>query len=80
MSSEDSSARLDDIALVRRIVAGERELFRSIVEAHEATIYRMIRRQVNNQTTARDLTQETFLRAYRGLAQFRGSATMSPRW
>lgn len=76
VSSEDSSPPAEEAEVVRRIVAGERELFRSLVDAHETAIYRMIRRQLSDEQAARDLTQETFLRAYRGLAKFRGGSSL----
>ena len=67
----------DDAALVAASLAGEREAFDVIVERHRRTIYQVCYRFVGNHEDASDLTQETFVRAWRGLPSFKGQAALS---
>jgi len=67
----------DEAALIKRITAGEAEEFSVIVEQHQNQVYGVILRQVGNPTTARDLAQETFVRAYKSLGSFRTESALS---
>ena len=55
-----------------------------IVERHQRVVYQFCFRFVRRHEDAADLTQEVFLRAYRGLRRFRGDATLAtwllPHW
>ncbi|MDP1572339.1 MAG: RNA polymerase sigma factor [Vicinamibacterales bacterium] len=70
-------ADLDDAALVAATLDGRREAFDEIVERHRRVVYQLCYRFVNQPEDAADLTQETFVRAWRGLAKFRGQAALS---
>ncbi len=61
----------EDTALVRRIVAGERELFRVLVERYAHRLYTFGRRMCRNEADAEDLVQETLFNAFRHLPEFR---------
>ena len=50
--------------------------FQRVVHEHNARIYRFILKRVGHPEDARDLTQQTFLEAYRQLGRFRGESTM----
>ncbi len=76
MSGNEEHDRRIERELVARIAAGETELFRSVIDRYGSMVYAMIRRQVADDETARDLSQETFLRVYRGLNSFRGDAAL----
>jgi RNA polymerase sigma-70 factor (ECF subfamily) len=65
---------MDEGALLRRAAAGDRHAFGLLVRSHQEGVYRWIRRLVRDEETARDLTQDTFLRAFQGLPSFRGDA------
>jgi RNA polymerase sigma-70 factor (ECF subfamily) len=67
----------DDQALVAASLAGDRAAFDAIVERHRRAIYQICFRFVNNHEDASDLAQETFLRAWKGLANFKGHAALS---
>jgi len=66
---------LGDIqGLVERSRAGDREAFRTLVEGHLDAVWRLSRQLTGNDADAEDLSQEAFLRAWRGIATFRGES------
>lgn len=67
----------DDLTLVRASRDGHRQAFDVIVERHRQTVYRLCYRFVANHEDASDLTQDVFVRAYRGLGGFKGDAAFS---
>ncbi len=70
-------AGLDDAALVEQCLKGTAGAFDLVVERYRRPIYQICYRFVGNHEDASDLTQEVFLRAYRGLKNFRGQAALS---
>ena len=64
----------DDPTLVRAAVAGSRDAFDVLVERHRRVVYRVCYRFVSNHEDASDLAQDVFVRAYRGLAAYKGDA------
>ncbi|HXR98539.1 MAG TPA: sigma-70 family RNA polymerase sigma factor [Terriglobales bacterium] len=71
---EPSALVDDDLGLVRRACAGERDAFYALVSRYERPLYRTALAITRNPADAEDVVQETFLRAYEHLAQFRGEA------
>jgi len=61
-------------ALVARAREGDREAFDELVRLTHADTYTLAYRLVGNEEDARDVVQEAYLRAYRGLGKFRGDA------
>jgi len=57
--------------------AGEREAFDGLMERYHRDVYRLCYRFAGNHEDANDLTQETFIKAYRALARFRGDSAFS---
>lgn len=68
---------LDDAALVRAFVAGERAAFDAIVARHQRVVYQLCYRFVRNHEDAADLTQDVFVRAFKGLKAFKGDSKLS---
>ncbi len=68
---------LDDAALAALSASGRREAFDVIVERHRRTVYQVCYRFVNNHEDASDLSQEAFVRAWRGLGSFQGQSALS---
>jgi RNA polymerase sigma-70 factor (ECF subfamily) len=60
--------------LVERTVAGDQKAFELLVVKYQRRIERLIGRMVRDTDLVEDIAQETFIRAYRALAQFRGEA------
>ena len=62
-------------ALVAEAAAGNREAFDELVRRHQVRIYRLARVLAGGDGDAEDLAQETFIRAFRGIARFRGDSS-----
>ena len=63
-----------DVMLVQRTLAGEQRAFEMLVIKYQRRVERLIGRMVRDSDLVQDIAQETFIRAYRALAQFRGDA------
>ena len=63
-----------DLQLVERTVAGDQRAFELLVLKYQRRIERLIARMVRDTDLVQDIAQETFIRAYRALHQFRGEA------
>lgn len=70
-------AELAEQALVAACLGGRADAFDLIVERHRRSVYQLCYRFVSNHEDASDLTQDVFLRAYRGLRNFRGQSTLA---
>lgn len=65
-----------DRELAERFQQGERGAFDLIVKRHQKGVYRIIRRYVRSDADAADVSQQVFVRAFKGLATFRGAASV----
>jgi RNA polymerase sigma-70 factor (ECF subfamily) len=76
MTSPDSpiSSADSDLALVERANAGDTRAFELLVIKYQRRIERLVGRMVRDVDLVQDITQETFIRAYKALHQFRGEA------
>ena len=63
-----------DMLLVTQAVAGDQKAFELLVIKYQKRVQRLIARMVRDVDLVEDIAQETFIRAYRALAQFRGEA------
>lgn len=63
-----------DLLLVERTLAGDQHAFELLVIKYQRRIQRLISRMVRDSDLVEDIAQETFIRAYRALHQFRGDA------
>lgn len=63
-----------DSPLVERVKAGDARAFEMLVVKYQRRIERLIGRMVRDADLVQDLAQETFIRAYRALPQFRGDS------
>ncbi|MDD0838501.1 RNA polymerase sigma factor RpoE [Curvibacter sp. HBC61] len=63
-----------DLLLVQRTVAGDQRAFELLVIKYQRRVARLVARMVRDADLVDDVVQETFIRAYRALHQFRGDA------
>jgi RNA polymerase sigma-70 factor, ECF subfamily len=61
---------LTDRTDIARVRAGDADAYRALVERHGRALFRLAYRMTGNQQDAEDVVQESFLRAYRQLANF----------
>ena len=72
-------ARLDtgDAELVRRALARDEAAVRAIMQANNRRLYRLARGVLRNDGEAEDVVQETYVRAFTHLKDFRGDSSLS---
>jgi len=63
-----------DAPLVARVKAGDQRAFEMLVVKYQRRIERLIGRMVRDVDLVPDIAQETFIRAYRAIPQFRGES------
>src|SRR6476469_4981315 len=68
-----------DAELVAAVLAGQRDAFDGIVERHRRHVYQLCYRFVGNHEDASDLAQDVFVRAFKGLKNFRADWALG-RW
>ncbi|SRR6266571_578037 len=69
-NSEEHQAE-DDLLLVDRVLAGERRAFETLVRLHERRVFRLALAVLGNAEDAEEAMQDTFIKAYRHIDQFR---------
>jgi RNA polymerase sigma-70 factor (ECF subfamily) len=68
---------VNDSQLVTAVLAGEARAERELYDRHVDRIYRLAFRMAGDDTLARDFTQDTFVRAFGKLGDFRGEASLA---
>lgn len=63
--------------LIGRVLAGDPTAERALYDAHVDRIFRLVYRMAGDFDRAQDYTQETFIRAFERLREFRGEAALS---
>jgi len=63
--------------LLERLRAGDARAFEALVVGHQHRVFGLALRMLNDAAEAEEIAQETFLRAHRSLAEFRGDAKLS---
>ena len=68
------SEKENDLVLVRKVQAGEKGAFDLLVLKYQHKIANLVSRFVHDHSEVQDVTQEAFIKAYRGLKNFRGES------
>lgn len=66
--------RADEAALIRKIVGGQRDLFGDLIAPHLTQLSRIVRATIGGHPEFEDIVQQTALKAFTHLAQFRFEA------
>ena len=74
---ENNAPMMTDEELVARARGGDLDSFNQLVLRWERPIYALAYRVIGREEDARDVAQETFLRAFRALGGFKGEAKFS---
>lgn len=69
-----SSDKDDDLLIVQRVQAGDKLAFNLLVSKYHRRVARLLTRMVRNQEDIEDVVQETFIKAYRAIGNFRGDS------
>lgn len=72
-----SEQEIPDEELIAKLKAGNAQVYRALVERYQNLIFTMIMRQNMQHEVAEELTQEVFLKAYKGIKKFKGQAKFS---
>ncbi len=77
--SEDQKKKTTDnpeATLISRAKNKDEDAFRILVELHQSKVYHLLLGMVRDEDQAQELTQETFVKAWKGLPSFRGDSTV----
>ncbi len=74
MTDPLNSSSQADAQLVQRTLEGDARAFEMLVIKYQRRVERLIGRMVRDSDLVQDIAQETFIRAYRALGQFRGES------
>ena len=75
--ADPAFAAADERTLIEACLSGQRGAFDVIVERHRRAVYRVCYRFTANHEDAADLSQDVFLRAYRGLRRFKAESSLA---
>ena len=75
MSEWIKRTEIDDSLLIERFKNGDQKAFNLLVEKYKRKMYNLIFKMVRNSEDAKDLSQEVFVKAYRGLNRFEGKSS-----
>lgn len=70
--------QVDDQEIIAAVLEGDSEAYAIIVERYQKPIYNLMHRLTGSQEDALDLAQDTFMKAYQKLYQFRPDAKFFP--
>lgn len=68
---------LDEDVLIRRILSGEPDLFEHLITLHEGKVKSILRRYLTSPQDLLDVLQQTWIKAWRNLNQYRGQSSFS---
>lgn len=71
----DNTTAASDQAIVERVQQGDKEAYNILVLRYQHKVCDIAYKYVNNYVDANDIAQESFIRAYRALANFRGESS-----
>jgi len=70
----------EETKIIKKVLEGDIESFRLIVEMYEMPVVRMIRNLINNREFCEDIAQDVFFTAYRKLASFDTARSNFSTW
>lgn len=67
----------NDKDIVEKVLSGDTEAFATLVNKYSTQVFSLINRISGNRETAEELTQDTFMKAYKNLKKFKGNSSFS---
>jgi RNA polymerase sigma-70 factor (ECF subfamily) len=80
LTRESQRVTIDDQEVARRVIAGQTEEFRVLVDRHQQAIFRYVYGLLWNHADAHDVTQEVFLAAFMNLSSYAWSRAEFSTW
>ena len=74
---ERKQVSIEDLSLARQAAAGNDNAFSVLVDRYSRLVYNVALRSVSSPEDAADISQETFLKAWRSIGSFRGDCALS---
>lgn len=74
--SYQATSKLPDLAVVQRIIDGEKQWYEVLMRRYNQTLYRAVRSYVPD-VEVEDIMQDTYIKAFEKLHQFQGNASFS---
>jgi RNA polymerase sigma-70 factor (ECF subfamily) len=71
-----STFQSEEAALIAELQAGSEEAFASLIARYHQPIYSLLARAVQDRADAADLTQEVFVKVFRGVGSFHGESSL----
>jgi RNA polymerase sigma-70 factor (ECF subfamily) len=68
---------VDDVALARRVAAGDAAAFELLMRRYNQRLYRLARSMLRDAADAEDALQDAYLAAYESMGSFRGEASLA---
>jgi RNA polymerase sigma-70 factor (ECF subfamily) len=70
-------AQMPDVELIQRFNSGQEAAFVEIMQRYHTKIFSIAFSLLHNRSDAEEITQDTFIRAHRGLGRFRGDSSLA---
>ena len=70
------AARAEEASVVAELKAGSEDAYAWLIAQYHQSIYSLVYRVLNDPSDAADVTQEVFLKVFRGMRQFNGQASL----
>jgi RNA polymerase sigma-70 factor, ECF subfamily len=71
-----SAARPEEASVIAELKAGSEEAFASLIAQYHAPLYSLIARTIPDPCEAADITQDVFIKVYRGIGSFHGDSSL----
>lgn len=66
-----------DIELINTVLKGDQQAYALIVERHQSFVFTLVLRYIKSREDAEEVAQDVFVKAYRALADFKGTSKFS---
>lgn len=72
----EAAARPEEAAIIAELQAGSEQAFASLIAQYHAPLYSFIARTIPDPCEAADITQDVFIKVYRGIGGFHGESSL----
>ncbi len=69
--------KIDDLYYIQKVLAGQADAFRFLVERHKAIVFNIVLRITRNNEDAEEIAQDVFLKVFQSIKNFKGDAKFS---